>query len=121
MNSVTAHSSIPHLLLTQIDDVPFVFLRPFDIMEINNTNRQKDTQYMTRVLSYNILAGGYNLRDHGTKRTKEICSIIRAAKPDVVGLVEATTPLMTQKPRVLEEIADELGMQLVIGEKPGYD
>ena len=26
---------------------------------------------MTRIVSYNILAGGYNLREKGTKRTEQ--------------------------------------------------
>src|SRR5258708_19615618 len=53
---------------------------------------------MTRILSYNILVGG-------TRRIDHITNIIRAANPDLVGLVEATNP------RVVEELAQRLGMQ----------
>lgn len=52
---------------------------------------------MTRVLSYNILIGG-------TRRIDQIEQMIRAAQPDVVGLVEATNPC------VVEELAARLGM-----------
>lgn len=52
---------------------------------------------MTRVLTYNILIGG-------TRRIDSIEQMIRAAQPDVVGLVEATNP------RVVEELAARLGM-----------
>ena len=52
---------------------------------------------MTRVLTYNILIGG-------TRRIDQIEQMIRAARPDVVGLVEATNP------RVVEELAARLGM-----------
>ncbi|HKF36768.1 MAG TPA: endonuclease/exonuclease/phosphatase family protein, partial [Ktedonobacteraceae bacterium] len=53
---------------------------------------------MTRILSYNILVGG-------TRRIDHITNIIRAAHPDIVGLVEATNP------RVVRELAERLGMQ----------
>jgi endonuclease/exonuclease/phosphatase family metal-dependent hydrolase len=53
---------------------------------------------MTRVLSYNILLGG-------TRREKELATIIQSAQPDIVGLVEATNP------HVVEELANQLGMQ----------
>ncbi len=52
---------------------------------------------MTRILTYNILVGGAH-------RIDQITSMIRAAHPDVVGLVEATNP------RVVEELAERLGM-----------
>ena len=52
---------------------------------------------MTRVLTYNILVGG-------TSRIDFIEQMIRAAQPDVVGLVEATNPC------VVEELAQRLGM-----------
>ena len=52
---------------------------------------------MTRVLTYNILIGG-------TRRIDQIEQMIRAAQPDIVGLVEATNP------RVVEELAARLGM-----------
>ncbi len=53
---------------------------------------------MTRILSYNILVGG-------TPRIDHITNIVRAANPDIIGLVEATNP------RVVEELAQRLGMQ----------
>src|SRR5579884_2011982 len=53
---------------------------------------------MTRVLSYNILLGG-------TQRVEQLAAIIRSAQPDIVGLVEATNPL------VVEELAHRLDMQ----------
>ena len=52
---------------------------------------------MTRILTYNILVGG-------TRRIDQIAQMIRAARPDVVGLVEATNP------RVVQELAERLGM-----------
>ncbi|HEY6541159.1 MAG TPA: endonuclease/exonuclease/phosphatase family protein [Ktedonobacteraceae bacterium] len=52
---------------------------------------------MTRVLTYNILVGG-------TRRIDQIEQMIKAAQPDVVGLVEATNP------RVVEELAVRLDM-----------
>ena len=54
--------------------------------------------YVTRVLTYNILFGG-------TPRTDQIAQIIRSARPDVVGLLEATDP------RVVEKLAEQLGME----------
>jgi endonuclease/exonuclease/phosphatase family metal-dependent hydrolase len=52
---------------------------------------------MTRILTYNILIGG-------TRRVDQITNMIRAARPDVVGLVEAYNP------RVVEQLAGALGM-----------
>ncbi|HEU0001577.1 MAG TPA: endonuclease/exonuclease/phosphatase family protein [Ktedonobacteraceae bacterium] len=52
---------------------------------------------MTRILTYNILVGG-------TRRVDQIARMIQAARPDVVGLVEATDP------RVVQELAGRLGM-----------
>jgi len=66
-----------------------------------------------RILSYNILAGGYDLIAKGTRRTQQLIKIISSVQPDIVGLVEATNPRMTEKPTVLEEIAETLGMQLI--------
>jgi endonuclease/exonuclease/phosphatase family metal-dependent hydrolase len=71
---------------------------------------------MTRIVSYNILAGGYSLRENGARRTTQLTKMIRSVHPDVVGLVEATHPLLKQKPLVIEELAEELDMQLIIGE-----
>jgi endonuclease/exonuclease/phosphatase family metal-dependent hydrolase len=53
---------------------------------------------MIRVLSYNILLGG-------TQREQQLVAILQAAHPDVIGLVEATNPL------VVEKLAQRLGMQ----------
>jgi endonuclease/exonuclease/phosphatase family metal-dependent hydrolase len=53
---------------------------------------------MTRILTYNILVGG-------TRRIDQITQVIRAAQPDVVGLVEAIDP------RVVEELAKRLGLE----------
>ena len=68
---------------------------------------------MTRIVSYNILAGGYSLRDHGRRRTQELLKVIRATRPEIVGLVEAVHPQIAQKPLVVEEIAETLGMQII--------
>src|SRR5690242_13171825 len=70
---------------------------------------------MTRIVSYNILAGGYSLRENGAKRIDQLTNIIRSAQPDIVGLVEAIHPQLTQKPLVIEEIAKALDMRLIIG------
>jgi endonuclease/exonuclease/phosphatase family metal-dependent hydrolase len=70
---------------------------------------------MTRIVSYNILAGGYSLRENGARRTIQLTKMIRSVQPDVVGLVEATHPLLKQKPLVIEELAEALDMQLIIG------
>ncbi len=70
---------------------------------------------MTTLVSYNILAGGYSMRDNGAPRTRQLLSIIRSANPDIVGLVEATHPLVKQKPMVIEELAEALDMQLIRG------
>ncbi|GHO43521.1 endonuclease/exonuclease/phosphatase family protein [Ktedonospora formicarum] len=70
---------------------------------------------MTCVVSFNILAGGYNVRERNSKRTQQICSILRSVDPDIVGLVEATHPHIHEKSRVIDEIAAEMGMQLIMG------
>jgi endonuclease/exonuclease/phosphatase family metal-dependent hydrolase len=44
--------------------------------------------------------------------------IIRSAQPDIVGVAEAVNPRMKEKPQVIEEIAELLGMQLVLGGEP---
>lgn len=75
---------------------------------------------MTRIVSFNILAGGYNVREQGSKRTREICSILQSVNPDIVGVVEATHPQIQEQPRVIDEIAREMGMQLVMGGEPAY-
>ena len=58
---------------------------------------------MTRILSYNILAGG-------KRRVDKLTNIINSAQPDIVGLVEAYDP------RTVEEIAQRLGMQYRMSE-----
>ena len=70
---------------------------------------------MTRILSYNILAGGYNMRDHGTRRTQQLVKMIQAAQPDIVGLAEAVNPIMKGQPSVVEELAQALDMKLISG------
>jgi endonuclease/exonuclease/phosphatase family metal-dependent hydrolase len=72
---------------------------------------------MTRIVSYNILAGGYDLRTKGARRTQQLIKIISSVQPDIVGLVEALNPRMTEKPTVLDEIAETLSMQPVTGGK----
>jgi len=58
---------------------------------------------MTRILSYNILAGG-------KKRVDQLTNIISSAQPDIVGLVEAYNP------QVVEELARRLGMDYRMSE-----
>jgi endonuclease/exonuclease/phosphatase family metal-dependent hydrolase len=74
---------------------------------------------MTRITSYNILAGGYDLRKNTTtERTQQLVTMIRSTQPDIVGIAEGINPMMTQRPLVIEEIAKELNMQLVVGSHP---
>lgn len=70
---------------------------------------------MTRILSYNILAGGYSLRENNVKRTQQLLKLIRATDPDIVGVAEAVSNHKPQKPMVIEELAEQLGMQLILG------
>lgn len=72
---------------------------------------------MTRIISYNILAGGYDLRAKGARRTQQLIKIISSVQPDIVGLVEALNPQITAKPTVLDEIAQTLGMQLITSDE----
>lgn len=76
---------------------------------------------MTRIVSYNILAGGYSLRENGARRTAQLTEMIRSVQPDVVGLVEATHPLLKEKPLVIEELAEALNMQLIMGGEARHD
>ena len=62
---------------------------------------------MTRILSYNILVGA-------TRRVDPLTDMIKAARPDVVGLVEATNP------KVVEELAHRLDMQHVLSAFPTH-
>jgi endonuclease/exonuclease/phosphatase family metal-dependent hydrolase len=73
---------------------------------------------MTRILSYNILAGGYNRKNQELRRTQQLVHVIRAARPDIVGMPEAIHPLVRAVPSVIEEVADQLGMQLILGKDP---
>lgn len=74
---------------------------------------------MTRIVSYNILAGGYSLRENGARRTEQLLKIIRAAEPDIVGLPEAINPMKFAGLTVVEEMAEALGMQLINGGETG--
>ncbi len=76
---------------------------------------------MTRITSYNILAGGYDLHKNGmTHRTQQLTTIIRSTQPDVVGIAEAINPLVAQRPLIIEQVADALGMQLIRGSEPTH-
>lgn len=76
---------------------------------------------MTRIVSYNILAGGYSVGEGEKRRTPQLTQIIRSTHPDVVGLAEAINLKVRQRPWVVEELAEALGMQLVMGEEsPEY-
>lgn len=72
---------------------------------------------MTRILSYNILAGGYNTRNN-TRRTDQLLRMIRSVQPDVIGLPEGIHQQIKQQPLIVEEVAQALGMQLIIGGTP---
>ncbi len=74
---------------------------------------------MTRITSYNILAGGYDLRTRSIEeRTEQLTTIIRSTQSDIVGMAEAINPLVTRHPLVIEKIAQKLDMQLVLGSDP---
>ena len=60
---------------------------------------------MTRILSYNILAGG-------RRRVDQLTKIISSTRPDIVGLVEANNL------QVIEELAEQLGMQYRMNTNP---
>lgn len=60
---------------------------------------------MTRILSYNILAGG-------KRRVDQLTKIISSAHPDIVGLVEANSL------QAVKDLADRLGMQYRISGSP---
>src|SRR5579884_1730437 len=74
---------------------------------------------MTRIVSYNILAGGYNPGPDEKKRTLQLTTIIRSANPDIVGIIEAINPTIQTHPFVVEEIAQNLGMELITGIEHG--
>lgn len=56
---------------------------------------------MTRILSYNILVGA-------TRRVDQLTHMLKPARPDIVGLVEANNP------HVVDELAKRLNMQAVM-------
>src|SRR5437763_12695544 len=62
---------------------------------------------MTRILSYIIMV-------IATRRVEPLTDMIKAARPDVVGLVEATNP------KVVEELAHRLEMQYVVSAFPTH-
>src|ERR1051326_668659 len=62
---------------------------------------------LTRILSYNILVGA-------TRRVDPLTGMIKATRPDVVGLVEATNA------QVVEELARRLDMQHVLSGFPRH-
>lgn len=66
-----------------------------------------------RVVSYNILAGGYRSQQENPRRTNQLVQIIRSAQPDIVGIVEAINFDKAEHPWVIEEVAEQLGMQLI--------
>ncbi len=70
---------------------------------------------MTRIVSYNILAGGYAIRKTEAHRSVPLVKMLRSVQPDVVGVVEAIHPWIKQTPTILEELAGELEMQVVTG------
>ena len=77
---------------------------------------------MTRITSYNILAGGYDVHRTGsTQRTEQITSILRSTAPDIVGIAEASNPMVAQRPLVIEQVAKALDMQLIEGGEPRYN
>lgn len=67
---------------------------------------------MTRILSYNILSGGRSPTGD-RKRIYEIIGVIQSVQPDVVGLIEATSPQCFEDPSIVEEIASRLDMQAI--------
>lgn len=58
---------------------------------------------MTRILSYNILAGG-------KRRVDQLSNMISSAQPDIVGIIEAYNP------QTIKEIAQRLGMHYRMSE-----
>ncbi len=76
---------------------------------------------MTHITSYNILAGGYDLHRSSTiQRTQQLTTIIRSTNPDIVGVAEAINPVVAQRPLVIEQVAEALGMQLIMGNEPTH-
>lgn len=69
-----------------------------------------------RIATYNILTGGYNLGAHDSTRKEHLLRVIRAMRPDLVGIVESSHPLIAHKADVLCEIADTLQLQLIMNE-----
>jgi endonuclease/exonuclease/phosphatase family metal-dependent hydrolase len=73
---------------------------------------------MTRVLSYNILAGGESCYAGVARRSELLARMIRAARPAIVGLPEGIHPGRRKRPMVVEELASQLEMQLIRGDHP---
>lgn len=71
---------------------------------------------IVRVVTYNILTGGYNLQQPGTTRTVQLLKVLQAIKPAILGIVESSHPLVAHEAQVLKEIADTLRLQLIMNE-----
>ncbi|WP_052887694.1 endonuclease/exonuclease/phosphatase family protein [Thermogemmatispora carboxidivorans] len=73
---------------------------------------------MTRVLSYNILAGGMTPCAGEGRRTESLLRLISAAQPDIIGLPEGLNPRRGTEKAVVEELAERLEMTLLRGDHP---
>jgi endonuclease/exonuclease/phosphatase family metal-dependent hydrolase len=67
------------------------------VYELIETTKKDNTRRMTRILSYNILAGA-------TSRVKQLGEMLQATDADVIGMVEALNP------HVIQELAQQLEM-----------
>jgi endonuclease/exonuclease/phosphatase family metal-dependent hydrolase len=70
---------------------------------------------MTRIVSYNILAGGFDMRYGGVRRSAQLIQMVRPVQPDIIAVVEALHPMIKLSPTVLEEMAENLKMQAITG------
>ncbi|MBX5457149.1 MAG: endonuclease/exonuclease/phosphatase family protein [Thermogemmatispora sp.] len=73
---------------------------------------------MTRILSYNILAGGLTPCPGEDRRTEPLARLISAVQPDIVGLPEGLNPRRKTEKAVVEELAERLEMTLIRGDHP---
>nr|BBH94587.1 hypothetical protein KTA_27860 [Thermogemmatispora argillosa] len=73
---------------------------------------------MTRVLSYNILAGGMTPCGGKSRRTEPLARLISAVQPDIIGLPEGLNPRKREEKAVVEELAEQLDMTLIRGDHP---
>jgi endonuclease/exonuclease/phosphatase family metal-dependent hydrolase len=73
---------------------------------------------MTRVLSYNILAGGETRYAGASRRSELLARMIALAQPDIVGLAEGINPTQRGEVTAIEEMAARLNMQLIRGDHP---